>query len=280
MDAWIELIDRFGGLFLRGFWLTAQLTVAPLVVGFALAWPLAIVRAAGGRSLFFAPVSAFVYFMTGTPMLVQLFLLYYGLAQFEWIRESFLWTVFAEAYWCAMIAFTLNTAAYSAEIFRGAILATPKGEIDAARACGMGRAAVFWRAVFPSSMRRALPAYGNEMIFLMQGSAVASVVPLIDLTGAARNAFKITISSGAVLSGDFVVYVAGRNHRRRSAFFREKILPPFGAVGAAIDATIGAAGAPNQGGGRRKTSPSRKCANSISSLCARSAMVRATFNTR
>ena len=195
MDAWIELIDRFGGLFLRGFWLTAQLTVAPLVVGFALAWPLAIVRAAGGRSLFFAPVSAFVYFMTGTPMLVQLFLLYYGLAQFEWIRESFLWTVFAEAYWCAMIAFTLNTAAYSAEIFRGAILATPKGEIDAARACGMGRAAVFWRAVFPSAMRRALPAYGNEMIFLMQGSAVASVVPLIDLTGAARNAFKITISS-------------------------------------------------------------------------------------
>lgn len=195
MDAWIDLFDRFGGLFLRGFWLTAQLTFLPLVAGFLLAWPLAIARAAGRRSLFFFPVSAFTYFMVGTPMLTQLFLLYYGLAQFDWIREGLLWTVFAEAYWCAMLAFTLNTAAYSAEIFRGAILATPQGEIDAARACGMGRAAVFWRAVFPSAMRRSLPAYGNEMIFLMQGSAVASVVPLLDLTGAARNAFKVTISS-------------------------------------------------------------------------------------
>ncbi|WP_025772651.1 ABC transporter permease, partial [Thioalkalivibrio sp. HK1] len=114
------------------------------------------------------------------------FLVYYGLAQFEWIRESALWPIFKEAKWCALIAFSLNTAAYTANILRGAIAQTSFTEIEAARAAGMPPGMVLRRIVLPSAWRRALPAWGNEVVFMLHGSALAGVITIVDLFGAAR----------------------------------------------------------------------------------------------
>ena len=180
-----EVVFENLGLYLQGLWTTVWLVSLALILGLALAVPLAVLRSSP-NPLVNGPVWAFTYFFRGTPLLIQLFMIYYGAGQFEAIRTGFLWPLLSEAWFCALLAFTLNTAAYTAEIIRGAIRATPVGEIEAARACGMSRALMFRRIILPSAFRRALPAYGNEVIFMLHGSAVASVVTIIDLTGAAR----------------------------------------------------------------------------------------------
>jgi arginine/ornithine transport system permease protein len=108
------------------------------------------------------------------------------MGQFEIIHESFLWAIFKEAFMCALIAFALNTAGYTAEILRGTIEQTAFGEIEAARACGMSKAMLYRRIILPSTFRRALPAYGNEVIFMLHGSALAGVITIVDLFGAAK----------------------------------------------------------------------------------------------
>ena len=132
------------------------------------------------------PVWLFTYVIRGTPMLVQLFLLYYGLAQFAVVRDSALWPWLSSAWFCAVAAFAINTCAYTTEILHGAMKAVPAGEIEAAQALGMSRAVMLRRVVLPSAFRRALPAYGNEVVLMLHGTALASVVTLADLTGAAR----------------------------------------------------------------------------------------------
>ena len=172
-------------LYLKGLWVTLQLVIMALAAGFVLAVPVAL--AAASRNPLFAIIpKAFIYFFRGTPLLVQMFMIYHGFAQFDALRESFLWPVFREAYWCALIAFSLNTAAYTAEILRGAIEQTSFGEVEAAKACGMSKPTIYRRIVLPSSFRRALPAYGNEVIFMLHGSALAGVITIVDLFGAAK----------------------------------------------------------------------------------------------
>jgi len=177
------------GVYLQGLSTTLQLVCAALVLGLLLAVPLGITQSSKNPLVRF-PVFCFSYFFRGTPLLVQMFMIYYGAGQFEAIQNSFLWPIFREAYWCALIAFTLNTAAYTTEILRGAIVAAPHGEIEAARACGMSTSMMFRRILLPGAFRRALPAYGNEVIFMLHGSAIASVITIIDLTGAARQIFS------------------------------------------------------------------------------------------
>lgn len=181
----LELVLANLPLYLRGLWTTVWLTFLALALGLALAVPLGLLRTSR-NPLVNGPVWAYTYFFRGTPLLVQLFLIYYGAGQFEAVRSSVLWPLLSQAWFCALLAFTLNTAAYTAEIVRGAVLATPVGEIEAARALGMRPALAYRRIVLPSAFRRALPAYGNEVIFMLHGSAVASVVTIVDLTGAAR----------------------------------------------------------------------------------------------
>ncbi len=172
-------------LYLNGLLVTIQLVMIALISGFGLAVPLALM-AVSKVSFFKYPAKTYIYFFRGTPLLVQMFLLYYGMGQFEEIRESVLWILFKEAYWCAIIAFALNTAGYTAEILRGAIEQTPFGEIEAANASGMSKSTLYRRIILPGSFRRALPAYGNEVIFMLHGSALAGVITIVDLFGAAK----------------------------------------------------------------------------------------------
>jgi arginine/ornithine transport system permease protein len=180
-----EIILANLDLYLRGLWTTVWLTAAALALGLVLAVPLGILRTSK-NPLVNGPVWLYTYVFRGTPLLVQLFIIYYGSGQFVAIRESFLWPMLSQAWFCALLAFTLNTAAYTAEIIRGAIQTTPRGEVEAARACGMSPGLMYRRVILPSAFRRALPMYGNEVIFMLHGTAVASVVTIIDLTGAAR----------------------------------------------------------------------------------------------
>jgi arginine/ornithine transport system permease protein len=172
-------------LYLQGLWVTVQLVVLALIAGLCLAVPVAVL-AASKNPIVAAIPKAYIYFFTGTPLLVQLFMIYHGAGQFEALRESFLWVVFKQAYWCALIAFSLNTAAYTAEMIRGAIAQTPFGEVEAAKAAGMSGATIYRRIILPSAFRRALPAYGNEVIFMLHGSALAGIITIVDLFGAAK----------------------------------------------------------------------------------------------
>jgi arginine/ornithine transport system permease protein len=172
-------------IYLAGLRTTAVLVSISLALGLLLAIPLAVLRTS---SAFWvqAPIRAFVYFFRGTPLLVQMFIVYYGFGQFEVIKASVIWPFFREATFCALFAFTLNTGAYTTEIIRGAIEATPHGEVEAARAAGMSRLVMLRRILLPSAFRRALPAYSNEIIFMLHGSSLASVITIVDITGAAR----------------------------------------------------------------------------------------------
>ena len=170
---------------LAGAWLTVQLTALAMVAGTLMAFPLAVMRTSR-RGWLAAPAWGYVFFFRGTPLLVQIFLVYYGLAQFEAVRRSPLWPALGEPYWCAIIAFALNTAAYTAEIIRGGVLAVPPGEREAGRALGLSRWQELRLVVMPRAVRQALPAYGNEVILMLKGSALASTITLLDLTGVAR----------------------------------------------------------------------------------------------
>ena len=129
---------------------------------------------------------AYIFFFRGTPLLVQLFLVYYGLAQFDAVRNSPMWPYLRDPFWCATVTMTLHTAAYIAEILRGAIQAIPPGEIEAARALGMSKPKAMFYIILPRAARIGLPAYSNEVILMLKASALASTVTLLELTGMAR----------------------------------------------------------------------------------------------
>lgn len=199
------MIDSLPAL-LEGTGLTLKLVAQAMVVGFLIALPMALMRLS--RNLVARGVSyGFVFFFRGTPLLVQIFLIYYGMSQFEAVRESLLWPILREPYWCALIAFSLNTAAYTAEILRGGILSVPRGEIEAAKACGMSPARRFRRIVWPQAIRNALPAYGNEVILLIKASSLASTVTLLDLTGVARTLIAETYRPMEMLAMAALVYL-------------------------------------------------------------------------
>jgi polar amino acid transport system permease protein len=178
------MIDSIPQL-LVGVWMTVKLVAMALALGICIAIPLALGRVSKNPFLWM-PVYSFIFIFRGTPLLVQIFIVYYGFGQSESVRESIFWPFFKEAYWCAIFTFSLNTAAYTAEILRGAIQAVPHGEVEAAQALGMPRLLMLRRVVVPRAFRLALPAYGNEIILMLKGSALASTITLLDLTGVAR----------------------------------------------------------------------------------------------
>ncbi|WP_026957298.1 ABC transporter permease [Aliagarivorans taiwanensis] len=171
-----------------GLVMTVQLVFLSLIIGLVLAIPLAIMRTSENW-LVNRSVWLFTYIFRGTPLLIQLYIIYYGVAYIDGIQQSMFWPIVREAYVPTLFAFVLNTAAYTTEIFRGAIVATGRGEIEAAMAYGMSRGKCMRRIILPSAFRRALPAYSNEVIFMLHASSIASVVTIIDITGAARDVY-------------------------------------------------------------------------------------------
>lgn len=181
MEIIVENIPRF----LNGSWVTIQITAISVFIGFCMAIPLSVIRVST-KKIFSWPVYAFTFYFRGTPLLVQIFLIYYGSGQFqEPLNAVGLWYLFQSPWFCAVLSLTLNTAAYSTEIFRGGIQGVPSGEIEAARACGMSGVLLYRRIIIPRAIRIAWPAYTNEVIFLLQASSLVSIITVMDITGVA-----------------------------------------------------------------------------------------------
>jgi octopine/nopaline transport system permease protein/arginine/ornithine transport system permease protein len=195
----------------RFFWgltLTLEVTALSVALGLLLAVPLALARVSKHAWLNW-PVQAYTFYFRGTPLLVQLFLIYYGGGQFRHELEAAgLWTYFREPYFCAVLTLTLNTAAYTAEILRGAIQAVPFGEIEAARATGMSGVMLYRRIILPKAARMALPAYSNEVVFLFQATSIVSIITLMDLTGVARVIISRSFDTFDILFFIEIIYLA------------------------------------------------------------------------
>ena len=180
-----ELFIKWLPKLIQGATLTLELTALSVIAGLIVAIPLGIARSSKLWYVRSLPYG-YIFFFRGTPLLIQLFLVYYGLGQFEVVRESVLWPYLRDPFWCAVLTMTLHTAAYIAEILRGAIQAIPPGEIEAARALGMSRGKTLLHIVLPRAARIGLPAYSNEVILMLKASSLASTVTLLELTGMTR----------------------------------------------------------------------------------------------
>ncbi|MDC0163335.1 ABC transporter permease [Candidatus Pelagibacter sp.] len=199
------MIESFPKL-LSGLNLTIQLVAISLFLGFCLAVGLALLRLSNNTFLsFFA--KTYIFYFRGTPLLVQIFLIYYGIAQFEIIRESFVWSFFKEAYWCGILALTLNTCAYSSEIIRGGIQSVPFGQIESAKSVGMSGFLLYRRIILPIAFRQALPAYGNEMILMVKATSLVSTITLMEVTGIARLIIAKTFSPVEVFIVAGLIYL-------------------------------------------------------------------------
>jgi len=171
--------------------LTIQLTFLSLFFGIFVGAFFALLRTS--KIKFFYYISYYYsYVFRGTPLLVQIFIIYFGLGQVEWVRESFLWLFLKEPYSCAILAFTLNTGAYSSEIFRSAFETINKGILEAAEGLGLNKINIFFKIKLPIAIKQSLPAYGNEMILMLKGTSLASTVTLLDLTGVAKHIISTT----------------------------------------------------------------------------------------
>ncbi len=194
-----DFIARYLPRMFSGLWITTKLVVISIILGAIIAFPMALAR---NSDIWILRRFAFyyIYFFRGTPLLAQVFLVYYGAGQFRpFLAEWGLWTLFRDAYFCALLTFSLNTAAYQAEILRGAITAVPRGQWEAAEAFGLSKFAIYWKVILPQALISALRPLGNEIIFMIKGSAVASIITVFDLMGETRLAYS--------RSFDFQVYL-------------------------------------------------------------------------
>lgn len=191
--------ERYGIRMLWGLLVTLQLVGTSIVIGAILSLPLAFARMSQSTAIA-TLASGYIYLFRGTPLIMQVFLIYYGLGSLRSAFESVgLWWFFREAYYCALLAFVLNTAAYQAEILRGAIQSVPRGQSEAAKALGIHDVPAFLKVIMPQALMVALRPYGNEIILMIKGSAIVSIVTVFDLMGETRYAFSRTF--------DFQMYV-------------------------------------------------------------------------
>lgn len=175
---------------LSGLWLTVIIVLLSVCIGSMLALPVALARMSK-NPMFRIPALGFIEFFRGTPLLAQLFLFYYGAGQMRAELEAIgLWWFFREAFNCCMLSFTLNSGAYQAEILRGAISAVPKGQREAAQSLGISPLVTFFKIIMPQALITALRPLGNEIIFMIKSSAIASIVTILDLMGETKLAFS------------------------------------------------------------------------------------------
>ena len=192
---------------------TLKLLSLSLIFGLILGLFFAILRL--NKNIFLNKFSYFYsYLFRGTPLLVQIFIIYFGLGQIEFLKSSFLWIILKEPYWCAIIAFSLNTGAYTSEILRSAFETINKGFIEAGDSLGISKKIIFYKIQIPIAIRQSLPAYGNEIILMLKGTSLASTVTLMDLTGVAKYIISTTfkpievfiVAGGIYLFMTFIIH--------------------------------------------------------------------------
>lgn len=184
-----ELFRRYAPEYASGLWVTIQLVVLSVVAGAVVSIPIALGRRSKNR-IIGGLAYAYVYFFRGTPLLAQTFLVYYGLGSFRpELQAVGLWGFFREAWYCALFAFTLNTAAYQAEILRGAFESVGRGQWEAAEALGLSRLQTVYKIILPQALIVALRPYGNEIILMIKGSAIVAIITVYDLMGETRRAY-------------------------------------------------------------------------------------------
>ncbi len=194
-----ELLAQYGWRLLTGLQMTAAVVGLSFCLGFVLAWPVALARMSR-RFAVSRLAASYIAVFRGTPLLCQLYLIYYGGGEFRpFFTEVGVWWFFRDAYYCCILSFTLNTAAYQAEILRGAIQSVPKGQVEAARALGLSWLAIMRHVVMPQALLVAIRPLGNELISVIKASALAAIVTLLDLMGQTRFVFARTF--------DFSIYL-------------------------------------------------------------------------
>jgi len=171
--------------------ITLKLLSVSLIIGLFIGLLFAILRL--NKNIFVNKFAyGYSYVFRGTPLLVQIFIIYFGLGQIEYLRSTFLWVILKEPYWCAIIAFALNTGAYTSEILRSAFQTIKPGIIEAGKSLGISSNIIFYKIQIPIAIRQSLPAYGNEIILMMKGTSLASTVTIMDLTGVAKYIISTT----------------------------------------------------------------------------------------
>ncbi|WP_415295651.1 ABC transporter permease [Candidatus Pelagibacter sp. Uisw_113] len=171
--------------------ITLKLLSASLIIGLIIGFLFAVLRL--NKNPFINKFAyGYSYLFRGTPLLVQIFIIYYGLGQIEWLRSTFLWVILKEPYFCAIIAFALNTGAYTSEILRSAFQTIKPGIIEAGKSLGISNKIILYKIQIPVAIRQSLPAYGNEIILMMKGTSLASTVTLMDITGVAKHIVSTT----------------------------------------------------------------------------------------
>ncbi|NEI74882.1 ABC transporter permease subunit [Rhizobium lusitanum] len=201
----INLIFDSLAVLAGGALLTLSLTMLSLVISFVLSVPLSLLRASSNKALS-GSVLAYTYVFRGTPLLVQLFLVYYGLSQLDVVRHSIFWPILREPFWCALLTFSLNSTAYTTEVFKAGIQAVPSGLIEAAQALGLSPLLQIRLIIFPLAFRTVLPSYANEVIGMVKASSLASTVTLLEITGLARRLVSETFAPYEVFLAAGLIY--------------------------------------------------------------------------
>ena len=209
----IELMINSFPKLLNATLITLKLLSVSLILGLFIGLGFAILRM-NNNKLINKFAYGYSYIFRGTPLLVQIFIIYFGLGQIEYLRTTFLWVVLKEPYWCAIIAFSLNTGAYTSEILRSAFQTIKPGYLEAGRSLGISSKIIFTKIQIPIAIKQSLPAYGNEIILMLKGTSLASTVTLMDLTGVAKyiisTSFKpvevFIVAGGIYLFMTFIIH--------------------------------------------------------------------------
>ena len=209
----IELMINSFPKLLNATLITLKLLSVSLILGLFIGLGFAILRM-NNNMLINKFAYGYSYIFRGTPLLVQIFIIYFGLGQIEYLRTTFLWVVLKEPYWCAIIAFSLNTGAYTSEILRSAFQTIKPGYLEAGRSLGIPSKIIFTKIQIPIAIKQSLPAYGNEIILMLKGTSLASTVTLMDLTGVAKYIISTTfkpvevfiVAGGIYLFMTFIIH--------------------------------------------------------------------------
>ena len=208
-----ELMNNSFPKLLNAAVITLKLLSVSLIIGLFIGLFFAILRL--NKNIFINRFAyGYSYIFRGTPLLVQIFIIYFGLGQIEYLRSTVLWVILKEPYWCAIIAFALNTGAYTSEILRSAFQTIKPGILEAGKSLGISNRIIFYKLQIPIAIRQSLPAYGNEIILMMKGTSLASTVTLMDLTGVAKFIISTTfkpvevfiVAGGIYLFMTFIIH--------------------------------------------------------------------------